>query len=166
MSCDLPDHRGVTTYLVSSLEPALRVMVQSVGGMGLELVTLLRRLVGHGRPPTPEPGGGHTVHCYDLALRDVTFRYGPHSEPVLDSANVRIDHGEHLALVGTSGIGKSTLADVLSGREAPDRGTVLLSGAALSTLRADWLRRTVVLARWPRRRSVVAIPVTNPVCFP
>ncbi|MFJ2173127.1 ATP-binding cassette domain-containing protein [Streptomyces sp. NPDC087851] len=61
-------------------------------------------------------------------LRSVTLAYGPGAPPVLDRLDLTVPEGEHLAVVGPSGIGKSTLTSVLAGLLAPDEGTVLLSG--------------------------------------
>jgi ATP-binding cassette, subfamily C, bacterial len=53
--------------------------------------------------------------------------------------------GDHLAIVGPSGIGKSTLAGLLCGLLRPDAGTVRLGGTALADLPADRLARSRVL---------------------
>jgi ATP-binding cassette subfamily C protein len=65
-----------------------------------------------------------TTPGYDLILRDVTFAYGPHSDPVLRNLNLTVPAGDHLAIVGPSGIGKSTLASLLCGLRQPTSGTV------------------------------------------
>ncbi|MEU8892690.1 ABC transporter ATP-binding protein [Streptomyces sp. NPDC048442] len=77
-------------------------------------------------------------------LRGVSLAYGPGARPVLDGLHLTIGPREHLAVVGPSGIGKSTLTNVLAGLLPPDRGSVLLGGrcvrgrtpAALARLRA------------------------------
>ncbi|MFE4060419.1 ATP-binding cassette domain-containing protein [Streptomyces sp. NPDC059096] len=61
-------------------------------------------------------------------LRSVTLAYGPGAPPVLDRLDLAVGPGEHLAVVGPSGIGKSTLTGVLAGLLTPGTGTVLLSG--------------------------------------
>ncbi|MFI6695118.1 ATP-binding cassette domain-containing protein [Streptomyces sp. NPDC050433] len=136
---------GAATYLVAVLEPALRTLVHLVGNAGLELTTVLGRLAGHRRTSESHADTGVTAPGYELALRDTTFRYGPHSEPVLDGADLRVRQGEHLAIVGPSGIGKSTLTNVLAGLERPECGEVTLGGTALHALGQRWLRNTVCL---------------------
>jgi len=71
---------------------------------------------------------------YGLELRDVTFRYGPHAEPVLRELDLSVAPGEHLAIVGPSGIGKSTLANLLCGSLAPDAGYIQLGGVPVGDL--------------------------------
>ncbi|MGH3912429.1 MAG: carboxypeptidase regulatory-like domain-containing protein [Pseudonocardiaceae bacterium] len=75
----------------------------------------------------------------DLTLRGVTFAYGPHAEPVLRDLNLIVPAGDHLAIVGPSGIGKSTLAGLLCGLLRPDSGTVELDGAIAAELPPDQL---------------------------
>ncbi|MFI8261097.1 MULTISPECIES: ATP-binding cassette domain-containing protein [unclassified Streptomyces] len=63
-------------------------------------------------------------------LRGVTFAYGPGAAPVVDGLDLLVRPGEHLAVVGPSGIGKSTVTALLAGMLAPDAGSVLVAGAA------------------------------------
>ncbi|MFJ8533618.1 ATP-binding cassette domain-containing protein [Streptomyces sp. NPDC093591] len=63
-----------------------------------------------------------------LSLSSVTFAYGPHATPVIDDLDLTLPPGAHLAVVGPSGIGKSTLAALVAGLLEPGRGTVRLCG--------------------------------------
>lgn len=83
---------------------------------------------------------GHVV-----SLRGVTFAYGPHSEPVLRDLDLTVPTGDHLAVVGPSGIGKSTLAGLLCGMLRPGCGTVEIDGVVAADLPADRLARMRVL---------------------
>ncbi|GAA2972912.1 ABC transporter ATP-binding protein [Streptomyces enissocaesilis] len=141
---------GAATYLVSSLEPALRSAVQSVGNLALELGTILGSLAAHSRGsaadlahdvPQPAPDD----RCFGLSLHAATFRYGNGGSPVLDQVNLTIPEGEHLAVVGPSGTGKSTLANIVCGLEQPQTGEARLSGVPLSELDRTWLRRSLAL---------------------
>ncbi|MFJ8584148.1 ATP-binding cassette domain-containing protein [Streptomyces sp. NPDC093595] len=77
----------------------------------------------HRRSGTPHPRPAA------VELRGVGFAYGPRARPVLDGLDLVVEPGEHLAVVGPSGIGKSTLAALLAGLLEPGRGTVLIDGA-------------------------------------
>ncbi|MET7303057.1 ABC transporter ATP-binding protein [Embleya sp. NPDC005575] len=68
----------------------------------------------------------------DLVLDRVTFGYGPFAEPVVRDLSMTITPGSHLAVVGPSGIGKSTLAALLAGLLPPDQGTVSLADTPLT----------------------------------
>ena len=65
-----------------------------------------------------------------IELRDVTkiYREGLTDHTVLDGAELRVDEGERVALLGRSGSGKSTLLNLLSGIDLPTAGEVLLGG--------------------------------------
>ncbi|MER5870723.1 ABC transporter ATP-binding protein [Streptomyces sp. NPDC002044] len=78
--------------------------------------------------PAPVPGPARPG-APAAELRGVGFAYGPHAHPVLDALDLSLRPGEHLAVVGPSGIGKSTLTALLAGMLAPDRGSVLVAGA-------------------------------------
>ena len=78
-----------------------------------------------------------------LEMRDmgVTFR-GRRKPPVVAASDVSFSmrRGERLALVGRSGVGKSTIAKVALGLVAPTRGTVRVGGQDLSTVSRRDLR--------------------------
>jgi len=72
----------------------------------------------------------------------VTLSHG-RGAPVLDAVTFAVRPGETLAIVGTSGSGKSTMADLLVRLLDPDAGAVRLDGRDLRTLRLADLRRHV-----------------------
>ena len=63
-------------------------------------------------------------------LRDVSFRY-PGGSWILKNVNLHIDEGERIGLLGPSGYGKSTLAQIMSGYLKPVSGSVLWKGKPL-----------------------------------
>ena len=76
----------------------------------------------------------------DVELRDVTFGY-TRREPVLDGLSLQVEAGETVALVGTAGSGKSTVALLLPRFYDPQAGELLLGGLPLKQLRLTDLRR-------------------------
>jgi ATP-binding cassette subfamily C protein len=58
----------------------------------------------------------------------VSFAYGPDAAPVIDGLSLTVPDGDHLAVVGPSGIGKSTLSLLATGLLEPGQGTVSLGG--------------------------------------
>jgi ATP-binding cassette subfamily B protein len=77
---------------------------------------------------------------------DVSFRYRPEGEPVLNGCSLRIDRGARFLLEGQSGSGKTTFASVLAGLNKPDSGLLLVDGLDRSVLGATGWRKRVVMA--------------------
>ncbi|WP_333748791.1 ATP-binding cassette domain-containing protein [Streptomyces sp. IBSBF 2394] len=145
---------GAFTYLVQSLLPALHTLMTALGAAGSRLLVVLDRILGPEQEQEPEPepepelgprsepelGPGtasapgaaafavHTAAAPAVELRAVTLSYGVRAEPVLDALDLRVAPGEHLAVVGPSGIGKSTLTRLVAGTLAPSRGEVRVAG--------------------------------------
>jgi ATP-binding cassette subfamily C protein len=99
-------------------------------------------------PATGRPGGtalGAVPTGHEVRLHQVSFAYGPHAEPVLRDLDLLVPEGGHLAVVGPSGIGKSTLAALVCGVRTPTRGHVLLGRVPPGQLSAGLLAQTRVL---------------------
>jgi ATP-binding cassette, subfamily C, bacterial len=120
---------GGLTYVLFALQPALSRLFSGLGGSGLRFVVTLGRVLDAADQPSP-PGREATPRGYTVSLRAVTFAYGPHAEPVLHGLDLDLPEGDHLAVVGPSGIGKSTLAGLVCGLLRPGAGTVLVGGCA------------------------------------
>lgn len=80
----------------------------------------------------------------EICFENVAFAYQP-GEPVLEDINFRIRPGESLALVGPTGVGKTTIASLIPRFYDPTAGRVLIDGKDLRTVRLDTLRRQISL---------------------
>jgi putative ABC transport system ATP-binding protein len=77
-----------------------------------------------------------------LGVREVSKRFdGATPRAVLSSVNLDVSAGEYVAIMGESGIGKSTLLNIIAGLEALDTGDVTLDGVGLAGLGDDELTR-------------------------
>jgi ATP-binding cassette, subfamily B, bacterial len=85
----------------------------------------------------------HTVRG-EIALRDVRFEYVP-DRPVLPDLDLVVPAGQTVALVGTTGAGKTTIAKLVTRFYDPVVGSVSLDGVDLRELRQTDLRRHVVM---------------------
>ncbi|WP_119305032.1 ABC transporter ATP-binding protein [Dongia deserti] len=93
--------------------------------------------------------GGKVAHLgKQCDFRDVSFGYG--DKGIVKSADFTLPVGEVATLIGPSGAGKTTIADLLVGLHEPDSGQVLIDGMPLSD---------VDLARW--RAKIGYIPQDN-----
>ncbi|MEW9531115.1 ATP-binding cassette domain-containing protein [Microbispora sp. NPDC049125] len=117
---------GALTYVMQSLTPALGGLVQGLGVSGVRLAVTLERIVDAAGPPVPH--GTRAPEGARLELRGVGFAYGPAAQPVIDRLGLVVPDGGHLAVVGPSGIGKSTLAGLVAGLLRPAEGKVLIGG--------------------------------------
>ena len=82
-----------------------------------------------------------------LRLENLTKRYRSDRPAVFENLNLELREGEYLAIMGESGVGKSTLLNLLAGLDAPDSGRVLLEGQDISAMNDDavtLLRRRAV----------------------
>lgn len=75
----------------------------------------------------------------------VTFRYKPQDAPALRDVNASIDAGEIVALVGPSGAGKTTLANLVPRFYQPQEGAVRLDGIDIAKARLSDLRRAIAI---------------------
>jgi ATP-binding cassette subfamily B protein len=80
----------------------------------------------------------------DVAFHDVQFSYVP-GRPVLPDLSLTVPAGQTVALVGTTGAGKTTIAKLIARFYDPTSGSVTLDGADLRDLAQSELRRHVVM---------------------
>ena len=69
---------------------------------------------------------------HSIEFRDVSFAYKDSGEDVLKGVSFRLEKGSTTALVGRSGAGKSTIADLLLGFLTPTKGEILIDGVPLT----------------------------------
>jgi ATP-binding cassette subfamily C protein len=167
---------GAVAYLAGGLQPALSTLVQGVGSSGVRMAVTLERIMERAEPtarapapagpPAPKPGTAdsrlQTGGC-DVSLRGLTFGYGPRAIPVISDLSLEIPDGDHLAIVGPSGVGKSTLAGLLAGMLVPRVGEVRLGGIPLPHFGATELAGRRVLI--PQEAYVFAGPLTENLTY-
>ena len=123
--------------------------IAQVGRQLADTIASTRRLhVVHSEPvritdgpqmPLPVQGGSAIV------FDDVTFAYEPGQVPALDQVRLAIEPATTVALVGASGAGKTTIANLLLRFWDPDNGSVLIDGIDLRQWSLDALRGRIAL---------------------
>jgi ATP-binding cassette subfamily B protein len=136
-----------STYLGMAVGPvqsllglyvALQRMTVSLG----RVMELQQEPVAVSQPDTPRPlpeGRG------ELRLENVHFAHDQRSGVVLNGVSVVIPAGLKVALSGASGVGKSTLIDLLQRFYDPDQGRIVLDGCDLRELDLLTLRRSIAV---------------------
>jgi ATP-binding cassette subfamily B protein len=128
-------------YLVSLFDPVAKLgdwysEFQSGRAALAKIATLLET-------PVTVPGGGAGLRSGPLRADALTFAYG-NAAPAVVGVSLEVEPGEHLALVGATGAGKSTLAKLLVRAYDPDEGRVTLGDTDLRDATLDSLRDRIV----------------------
>ena len=127
--------------------------VQSAVASLRRVLGVLDTPIGPAQPASPTllPKGALSIDFVD-----VSFAYGSRLDdvdddtPVLNSINLHVPGGQHIALVGPSGSGKTTLARLIARLADPTLGNVLLGGVGLTRVEnADLRRRLIVVPQEP-----------------
>ena len=127
--------------------------VQSAVASLRRVLGVLDTPIGPAQPSSPTllPKGALSIDFVD-----VSFAYGSRLDdvdddtPVLNSINLHVPGGQHIALVGPSGSGKTTLARLIARLADPTLGNVLLGGVGLTRVEnADLRRRLIVVPQEP-----------------
>jgi putative ABC transport system ATP-binding protein len=75
-----------------------------------------------------------------LSIRQLAKAYaGPRQRTVLAGVDLELVAGDYVAIMGESGVGKSTLLNLIAGLDRPDAGSIALDGVQLATLDDDRL---------------------------
>lgn len=76
----------------------------------------------------------------DIRFEGVTFRYPGASRAILENFDLQVAHGEKIAILGRSGVGKSTLASLVRGDLSPEGGRVTIGGVPSVSMGDDIAR--------------------------
>jgi ABC-type multidrug transport system fused ATPase/permease subunit len=133
-------------YLRQFFEPMMEISqfyntFQSASAALDKLAGVLRE-----EPGVPEPEQPQRIEAArgELRFDGVEFAYVP-DRPVLPGLDLTVPAGQTLAVVGTTGAGKTTVAKLATRFYDPTAGRVLLDGVDLRDLTSDDLRRAVVM---------------------
>ena len=94
----------------------------------------------------PEVSGDKNVITHmtgSIELSNISFRYSENMPLVIDKLNLRIGAGQYVAIVGSTGCGKSTLMRLMLGFETPQKGAVYYDNKDISTVDLKSLRKNI-----------------------
>jgi ABC-type multidrug transport system fused ATPase/permease subunit len=150
------DHRLSIGLFVISFQCSSRLM-DSIHAIYNAIMNLSSRMAAVdrlrgllGAEVTPDGSSRLQADIRELVIDQVTFRYNEQSDPVLDSISLQFPIGQKIALVGTSGGGKSTIAGLLARFYEPESGVVRVNGEQLDRIvRHDWVDKVTVVFQEP-----------------
>ena len=79
----------------------------------------------------------------DISFKDVSFQYSEGTEKVFSGINLEIEAGEYIALVGASGVGKSTMCNLIPRFYEVSSGTVSIDGIDIRDIKLHSLRKKI-----------------------
>ena len=130
-------HRGINSVL--GIQGAWQALLSEIGGVekvNEEFRAQSRHRQTDGTIELP-------AFQHGIQLKDVSFRYQPHLDPVLNNISFEIPARTSIALVGESGAGKSTLVDLLTLMLRPTEGDVLIDGVSGSEIQLSSWRKQI-----------------------
>lgn len=98
----------------------------------------------------------------NILIQNVTWKYDENKENVLEELELEICKGESVALIGASGAGKTTLADIILGLLAPQSGYVHMDGKDVYAMPEQWAR---IIGYVPQNVFLIDDTVRNNVAF-
>lgn len=99
---------------------------------------------------------------HQLEIRNVSWQYENQKAPVLENTMLEIKKGQSIALIGASGAGKTTLADIILGLLRPQKGTVLMDGIDVYAMPKTWAR---IIGYVPQSVFLIDDTVRNNIAF-
>ncbi|WP_438431437.1 ABC transporter ATP-binding protein [Gorillibacterium sp. sgz500922] len=96
-------------------------------------------------PALREDAAAEPVRNWDIEFRNVSFRYHGHGEDVLSRISIKIEEGEKVGVIGSTGSGKSTLVQLIPRLYDVTEGQVRIGGTDVRKLRQSELRENIGL---------------------
>ncbi|HBG86210.1 MAG TPA: ABC transporter permease [Marinilabiliaceae bacterium] len=88
-------------------------------------------------------GDAQAIEFDEIVFKEVYFRYSPDAPDVLKNISFTLRKGDRIALVGTTGSGKSTIIRLLTGAYTGYRGSITINGMELRDIPLQEIRQTV-----------------------
>ena len=111
----------------------------------LNIITLYERVkpILEETPESSEQSTDPGELVGEIEMNSVSFRYHEEQPLVLKDVSFKINRGEMVAFVGTSGSGKSTIMRLLLGFEEPENGSIYYDSDAFDSMNKDLVRRQI-----------------------
>lgn len=143
---------GLFLFAIYRLAPVgaqLNNLVYGLNGILPHLIRVDGRIRELEDRTGPGDSGDRPITSVDrVSFDDVSFAYD--DEQVLEALSIDVERSEHVALVGQSGAGKSTIVSLLARLRAPDEGEIRADGTPIGEFDIDeWRERVAVVRQSP-----------------
>lgn len=134
---------GLFGYAGLRLQPSVQRIVTGLNNIKYSTAPVadmffdLREMETRATKPTTE---GRVSFQRDLVLDGVSFRYDGADHDVLTSVSIRVHPGQQVGICGSTGGGKTTLVDIITGLLRPTAGRVLVDGQDICSNVREWQR--------------------------
>lgn len=161
---DLPEIGAVVVLIVRALAYAQGASagLQLINQQGVVLKLMLTR-IDRVEASAKRPPGTTLIHDLNvLELRNVSYRYGPNRD-VLQDVSLLVERGEMIGIIGASGAGKTTLAQIVLGVLRPTAGQILANRIRYDEINPASLRRLIAFV--PQETNLIAGTVADNIAF-
>ena len=126
---------GILAVAAVRLIPSIRNIMTNWSSIRYNSYTIdtLSDIRSSNRPTPSNDDNGERFHLHDsIEIADLTFSFDDSSTPIIKKLSLKIDKGERVGIRGVSGIGKSTLFNLILGLYRPTSGTISIDGERLT----------------------------------
>ena len=152
-SASMMDKVGLFSDMIVFMSYAMQIVIGFLL-MGIIFFILPRSLVAAGRinqvlelePSIHSPAQGHSPAPSlkgQVTFQNVTFRYAPGAEPVIQDVSFQAQTGQTVAFIGSTGSGKSTLVNLIPRFYDVSEGQILVDGVNVADYDLSELRKRV-----------------------
>ena len=129
-------------YAALRVLPSLNRIVANINNMRYGSAALMAVTddiwIAESKPSNREDRSSPLRFTKDLVFDAVSFRYPGQANYALENVNLKIERGQSVGIVGTTGSGKTTLVDLIAGILEPTSGDLRVDGIPLSTSVKSW----------------------------
>lgn len=126
---------GILAVAAVRLIPSIRNIMTNWSSIRYNSYTIdtLSDIRNSNRPTPSNDDNGERFHLHEsIEIADLTFSFEDSSTPIIKKLSLKIDKGERVGIRGASGIGKSTLFNLILGLYRPTSGTISIDGERLT----------------------------------
>ncbi|PKP09553.1 MAG: hypothetical protein CVU09_11480 [Bacteroidetes bacterium HGW-Bacteroidetes-4] len=134
-------------YLVKTVYKPVKKVAEAWGRLHVALVSTRKifRLLDEAEEDKSEQNKQSLNNIKTIEFRDLSFTYPGSDQAVFTNLNLRVKQGDRISVNGKTGVGKTTLLNLLASFYAPGQGNIYLNNMPLSDYSLSSLRANIIL---------------------